>query len=128
MRAVSLKRLLAGLAGLTVVAVAAPASAAVSFTCTPEHIGSVEEGTTTNRVEVRCVTPATDATSSIFYFAVPAAYTAYANRFVSLAATALSTGRTLVFGFNPGQNRDLSNNDFGCSVTNCRYPVFILLR
>ena len=123
----SLKMLLMGAAALLIMAVAKPALA-VNFTCTPLQVGSFEGGAPNNRVHVLCTTSTPDAGNNIFFFAVPAADTAYANRFISIATAALTTGRTLVIGFTSGKSTDLNNAAFGCLSTDCRYASSIIIQ
>ena len=69
---------------------------------------------------MRCATALSDG-DSVIYFAVPASDAAYANRFVTLATTALTAGRTLTIGYDFGKATDLNNVAFGCVASSCRY-------
>jgi len=122
-----LQMLLMGAVALAVFAVAKPAFA-VAFLCTPDEVAVVDVGTNNaaNRVHVHCTTSVSDGTN-VFYFAVPSYNAAYANRLMSLATTAISTGRPLLIQFNAGQNKDPQGVDFGCLATDCRNPWFFSL-
>ena len=122
----ALKVLLVGAVGLLVVTFAKPAMA-VTFTCTPLGVAAFEPGAPNNRVHVQCTTSTPDAGNNVSFFAVPASDTAYANRFISIATTAITTGRALILTFTSGKSTDLNGAAFGCLQTDCRYAVAITL-
>jgi len=97
--------------------VAGTSSAAVWVDCTPANVA-----TFANRVHVKCT--ATFG-GGIQYFAVASSDTAYANRFQSLASSALVAGRTVSILYDPA---DLSGGAFGCSTNDCRRAQGIAIR
>lgn len=103
------------LLGLTV---ALPA-AAEDFVCEPTDV-TVYQG----RVHVRCLEPELDGGSEIWFWAVSTANPDHANRFLTLATTALVSGRSLIFGYTAG---DTSGTGFGCQADDCRTPWKISL-
>jgi hypothetical protein len=121
----SLKGLLAGVAGLIVVAAAGSAQANVIATCTPASVAEVHNDSTgrTNRVHVQCATAVVDGGVNIIFFAMPVTDTAAAARFLSLANTALTAGRQINVEFVSGKSTDFSGTDFGCASSNCRFLV-----
>jgi len=123
------KFIVAGVAGLLVaVSTAKLLAAQAFFTCTPSTVAATNDPSPNQRVTVVCTSAVVDGTDSIIYFAVPAADTAYANRFLTLATTALTAGRTLSIGYDFGKSTDLNNVAFGCASSNCRYARQINLQ
>jgi len=96
-----------------------PAAQADDITCTPLEVSVFPE-----RVHVRCTTAVGDGGDSIIFWAVSTADADNANRFITLATTALVAGRDLVLGYTPG---DTSGTVFGCGANNCRVPWKISL-
>src|SRR5215471_1890607 len=71
-----------------IVVMAGPSSAAAAWVdCTPANVA-----TFAGRVHVKCVAT---VSGGIQYFAVASSDTAFANRFMSIASSALVAGRTL---------------------------------
>lgn len=114
---------IAAVAGFLVVAATSTKllAAQAFFLCTPAEVAVTKELGANERVHVRCATALSDAGNSVIYFAVPASDTAYVNRFVTLATTALTAGRTLTIGYDFGKVTDLNNVAFGCVASSCRY-------
>lgn len=71
-----------------------------------------------NRIHVRCSQGITDGASTIYYFAVPTTDATFANRFMTLAMTALVSGRRFIVDFTSGA----SGASYGCQFSDCR-PV-----
>src|SRR6187549_68250 len=100
------KFIVAGVAGLLVAVSTAKLLAATGdhayFTCSPSTVAVTNDASPNQRITVGCTTAVMDGTDSIIYFAVPASDAAYANRFLTLATTALTAGRTLTIGYQIG--------------------------
>ena len=77
-----------------------------------------------NRVHVRCANslsvknPLTGDINVIEYVAVSTSNTERANRFITLANTALTSGKVFLVGIPLSS----ATNASGCSVANCRTP------
>src|SRR6266567_3302497 len=84
----NMKKLCAALALVSTMALSASALA-VDFNCTPTTVGVF-----TNRIHVQCTTSTTDGSSVISFFAVPVTDAQFANRFLTMASTALAAGRS----------------------------------
>lgn len=104
---------------LMAAAIATPALAA-TFTCTPVDVTAYS-----GRVHVKCSSPADDGGSMIYFWAVSTGDQENANRFLTLAVSALVSGRQLVLAYTPG---DTSGVPFGCQAADCRVPISISLR
>src|SRR5690242_6624313 len=106
-----LRRILSG--GLFVTAIfslASPAGAESFWTCTPTQVAITKDvPSSSDRVTLVCANALIDAGNSVIYFAVPFSDSAYANRFMSLASTALTTGRQLQVGYDSGKSTDFNN-------------------
>ena len=70
-----------------------------------------------DRVHVRCDQPKKDAGKEIYFFAVSTKNAETADRFMTLAATALVSGRQFVVNFSAG---DTSGQSFHCQPWDCR--------
>jgi hypothetical protein len=122
-----LKKIFALAAFTTVAAVAGPASANL-FLCTPNEAGTIKnEAQKQSRVHVKCSNTLTDGTTSVVYFAVPATDNGYASRFLSIATTALATGRQVLVEYAPGVNV-APDGAFGCNSFDCRYASGVFLK
>ena len=100
------------------VLVAGTASAApVWVDCTPANVG-----TFANRVHVKCTAT---VGGGIQFFAVASTDTGYANRFMSLASSAIVSGRTLQIFYDPA---DTSGSTFGCGTGDCRKALGIVIQ
>jgi hypothetical protein len=69
-----------------------------------------------NRVHCRCASATTDGSETIVFFAVSLADAKNADRMLTVATTALVSGRKFIAGFNDG---DTSGANFGCKAS-CR--------
>ena len=125
-----LRNLVAGVAALIAVAGSTRSAWAVFITCTPIGVDSItaDASGATNRVHVECSAPTNDGGNNITFYAMPVKDAAAANRFLSLATTAITTGRTLAIEFTPGKSTDLTGANFGCAAGNCRYVTSLVLR
>ena len=85
------------------------AAAPVWVDCTPGKVATFP-----NRVHVECTAT---VGGGILFFAVASSDTGYANRFMSLASSALVAGRTLRIFYDPA---DTSGSTFGCGTSDCR--------
>ena len=95
---------------LTIFATLQPAQAVNTWSdCVPVLVG-----TFSNRIHVKC---AASVSGGIVWFAVDNTNTAFANRFMSLASTALISCRTLSVNY---ETSDTSGTAFGCGATDCR--------
>lgn len=98
---------------LAAVALGSPGAAlANSYTCTPTEVGVFAD-----RLHVKCSAYLLDGGTAVWYFAVPATDTAFANRFLTAVNTAITTSRNVVVYYNPG---DTSGNNWGCWSGDCR--------
>ena len=79
-------------------------------------------GTFANRIHVKC---AASVSGGIVWFAVDNAKVDYANRFMSMANTALVSGKTLSVYYDPA---DTSGSAFGCDASDCRKAIGINMR
>ncbi len=93
------------------------AAANVWSDCVPVLVG-----TFANRVHVKC---AASVSGGIFWFAVDQSNAAFANRFMSVASTALVAGRTLTINYDTA---DKSGAAFGCNPDDCRKAFGINMR
>ena len=84
--------------------------------CTPTRVASY-----TSRIHVRCAS----AVAGILYFAQSTANANDVARSLSLASTALVTGRDLNILYNPD---DTSGTTIGCGATDCRLFTAIELK
>jgi len=112
------RKLVLGVTLILVGAIASPALAA-TFTCTPVDVTAF-----VGRVHVKCSSPADDGGSMIYFWAVSTGNQETANRFLTLAVSALVSGRQLVLAYTPG---DTSGVPFGCQAADCRVPISISL-
>jgi arabinogalactan endo-1,4-beta-galactosidase len=99
--------------GLAGTAAAAP----VWVDCTPGKVATFP-----SRVHVECTAT---VGGGILFFAVASSDTGYANRFMSLASSALVAGRTLRVFYDPA---DTSGTAFGCGAADCRRAQGIALQ
>lgn len=100
---------------------AAPAAAQlVVIDCRPDEVASLG-----SRIHVHCTT----GRNGIVYFALGTRRTTeekeFANRALSLASSALVSGRSLAIRFDPN---DLSGSAIGCLNVDCRLINTIYLR
>lgn len=106
------KRLFFAAAALVCVFLPNSAKASQQTTlCTPSGVMAYSTGSA--RVHVQCAAPV----GNISYFAVSGADAAVAARILSVASTALVSGRTLTIWYDPA---DLSGQNIGCQNTDCR--------
>jgi hypothetical protein len=77
--------------------------------CTPQFVGAFS-----NRIHVRCLTP---APGGIYYFAYPVTDPASAARYLSILSTAYVMGRDLLVLYDPA---DLGGTQIGCASSDCR--------
>src|SRR2546423_3272172 len=96
---------------------AASAAAAVWVDCTPANVASFA-----NRVHVKC---SASFGGGVQYFAVASTDTAYANRFQSLASSALVAGRTVSIFYEPA---DITGAAWGCQANDCRRALGIAIK
>ncbi len=89
---------------------ASPAHAGTA-SCVPADVTVFNE-----RIHVRCSDKTTDGASAIYYFAVPTSDATRANRFMTMAMSALVSGRRLNINFTNGA----SGASYGCQVADCR--------
>lgn len=82
-------------------------------TCTIANIAVL-----TDRIHVKCTTPAIVGSSSIYYFAAPgdSANFLTTNRFLTLMNTAYALGKPLYVYYLP----EISSNPPGCNTSDCR--------
>jgi hypothetical protein len=92
---------------------------AADFTCSPTEVAVFPE-----RIHVKCSTSTTDGSAAIWFWAISTSDAQKANRFLSTASTALVSGRSLRFSFNPGDTAGVS---FGCLAKDCRTPWAIAI-
>lgn len=92
---------------------------AADFVCQPTEV-AVYQG----RLHVRCSQTVNDGGDVIRFWAVSTANSQHANRFLTLAASALVSGRDLKMSYTPG---DTSGSAFGCQANDCRVPWAITL-
>jgi hypothetical protein len=85
--------------------------------CTPTLVGTVLA-----RVHVRCATP---VSGGVIFFAVRAADTPFADRFLKIASDALIAKRTLVIHYDPN---DTTGPVWGCAIVECRPASGISMR
>ncbi len=90
------------------------AAPAADFICEPTEV-AVYQG----RLHVRCSQTVNDGGDIIRFWAVSTANAQHANRFLTLAASALVSGRNLKMSYTPG---DTSGAAFGCQANDCRVP------
>jgi hypothetical protein len=96
----------------------APSAAqATTADCTPTLVGTVLA-----RVHVRCATP---VSGGVIFFAVRAADSPFADRFLKLATDALIAKRTLVIHYDPN---DTTGPVWGCAIVECRPASGISMR
>lgn len=101
--------------GLTLSAV----TPAEVFVCQPTEV-AVYQG----RLHVRCSQTVNDGGNVIRFWAVSTANAQHANRFLTVAASALVSGRNLKVSYTPG---DTSGTAFGCQANDCRVPWALTL-
>jgi hypothetical protein len=100
--------------------VASTAAKAADLACQPTEVAEMFS----NRVHVRCANslsvknPLTGDINVIEYVAVPTSDTQRANRFITLANAALTSGKVFLVGIPLSS----ATNASGCSVANCRTP------
>ncbi len=92
-------------------------AATVWVDCTPANVA-----TFASRVHVMCTA---SFGGGIQYFAVASSDTAYANRFMSLASSALVAGRTVGIFYDPA---DTSGSAWGCQANDCRRAQGIAIK
>lgn len=83
--------------------------------CAPADVTVFNE-----RIHVRCADKTTDGTNAIYFFAVPTTDATRANRFMTLAISALVSGRRVTINFTNGA----SGASYGCQVADCRPADF----
>jgi hypothetical protein len=88
--------------------------------CTPVEMAGYE-----SRLHIRCAVGVPDGAATIYFWAIPATKTQFANRFLSLGSTALVAGRHLAFLYTPG---DTSGTAFGCAASDCRNVYAVILK
>jgi hypothetical protein len=88
--------------------------------CPPIEVAVYE-----SRLHIRCAVGVPDGAATIYFWAIPATKTQYANRFLSLGSTALVAGRHLTFLYTPG---DTSGAAFGCTALDCRNVYAVILK
>lgn len=121
------KMILAGLFSLAIFATSINAHATeASFNCTPIEVASIynPNGTSAARIHVRCSSTVYDGGRYIRFFAVPWSNADRADRFLTMASTAMVSGRSLRVTFVKG---DTSGNSWGCSLTDCRQAMAVSL-
>jgi hypothetical protein len=79
-------------------------------------------GTMASRVHVRC---GTAVSGSILFFAVRTSDSAFAERFLEVATSALIGKRILVLQYDPN---DTSGTSWGCPIVECRPALGISVR
>lgn len=84
---------------------------AASASCTPADVTVF-----TSRIHIRCSQGTADGANTIYYFAVPTTDATFANRFMTIATTALVSGRRFVINFTSGA----SGASYGCLASDCR--------
>jgi len=96
-------------------------AAAATYNCVPAEI--IENP---NHFRVECAKPSDfedgyprDGANRIQFFAVPKADADFAERFVYVVQTALTTGLIVQFKYTSG---DVSGSAFGCDSSDCRKP------
>lgn len=104
------------------IALATPA-AALDVPCTPTEVAVYQNEAP--RVHVKCSTAQTDGNSSIWYWAIRITDAQWANRFISIATTALVSGRQLTIRYTPN---DTNGAAWGCAAADCRTAVMIAIR
>ncbi len=92
---------------------------AADFVCQPTEV-AVYQG----RLHVRCSQTVNDGGNVIRFWAVSTANAQHANRFLTVAASALVSGRNLKMSYTPG---DTSGSAFGCLASDCRVPWAVTL-
>jgi hypothetical protein len=87
---------------------------ALTVTCTVTEVLVFPE-----RVHVRCATPTRDPSTGemIVFLAISTSDATFANRFLSVATSAIVSGRRFLGDFVSG---DTSGADFGCGRADCR--------
>jgi hypothetical protein len=90
------------------------------FSCTPSAVAVRHE-----RIAVLCYETVPDGNSTISWWAVSTSDAEWADRFLSVATTALVSGRILDFRYTVG---DTSGVSFGCLANDCRTPTRIVIR
>ena len=88
-------------------------SHAATANCAPADVTVFND-----RIHVRCIDKTTDGANAIYFFAVPTTDATRANRFMTMAMSALVSGRRVVINFTSGA----SGASYGCQVADCR-PV-----
>lgn len=102
-------------AGLLVGAALALVSAnafASEYACTPTTVCVYG-----NRIHVTCTGAPTANGSTIYFWAVSTSNAETANRFLSMASTALVAKRTMAMSYT---TTDTSGASFGCAASDCR--------
>lgn len=89
------------------------------FSCEPSAVAIRHE-----RIAVLCDETVPDGNATISWWAVSTSDAEWANRFLSVATTALVSGRRLQFRYTVG---DTSGVPFGCLANDCRTPVRIVI-
>jgi hypothetical protein len=101
----------------------ARSAAADDVACTPTEVAVYHNSSP--RVHVKCSAAQTDGSSTIWYWAIQTTDPQWANRFISVATTALVSGRDLTIRYTPF---DTSGAAWGCGSTDCRTALVITLR
>jgi hypothetical protein len=70
-----------------------------------------------DRIHCRCATTTKDGSNDIRFFAVSTADAKLADRMLTVATTALVSGRRFIAGFT---NSDTTGTNFGCNASDCR--------
>jgi hypothetical protein len=107
-----------GLLGTSVAGIARAATWE-SYTCTPSTVSLDERGNASyERVTVACTGsgPNGSGSNTIQYFAVGTGNAGQAARYLTLATSAIVSGRKLQFFYNH------TSNTAGCATSNCRTP------
>jgi hypothetical protein len=109
---------IAALAAGSAVTTLVYAQAASTHLCTPSKVGVGGVGSASERVVVTCTTsgPNGSGGNTIAFFAIGASDAARANRYMTLASSALISGRRIRFSYPH------SGNTSGCGAADCRTP------
>lgn len=108
---------------LTAAVLASSVSFANDHVCTPTEVSVIYvQGSSTNRVHVRCSTAAQGYFSQYWYFAVPWSNAELSKRFLSMATTALVSGRKIKMSFSLPSSGYAPEAAWGCAMNDCRQP------
>lgn len=96
---------------MVIVGIASTPANAASASCTPTDVTVFK-----SRIHVRCSAGTADSANTIYFFAVPTTDATRANRFMTIATSALVAGRRVVINFTSGS----SGASYGCQTSDCR--------